>query len=291
MATLEILSVVTPVFVLVALGWIFGGWRRIDLASLTEIVVYIGGPSLVFRALTHDRLELDQIGVLAGGTLFIVLGVGLLVGLVARGTGRKPGVLYLPAMFMNAGNMLLPLSLFAFGPEGLRRAAVVFATMCLLQSTLGVSIASGRGDFREALRLPYVYAVVIAFALRAADLAVPPLIARPIDLLADTAVPLMLLALGLRLRTVVVGSLRRPLLVTFARVGGGYLAASVFVWLFGVDGATRSVLLLASVMPAAVVNFVFAEKYGAESGDVATAVFASMLVSIVTTPLVLAFGI
>jgi predicted permease len=290
-AALEVLGIVAPVFMLIGLGWLLGSLRRIDVTSLTEVVVYLSGPALVFRALTHDRLELAEIGVLASGSLFIVLAVGGMVALAARGVGRRPGALYLPAMFMNAGNMLLPLSLFAFGPEGLRKAAVIFATMCLLQSTLGVAIASGRRDFREALRLPYIYAVAAAFGLRALDLAVPKLLERPIELVADTAVPLMLLALGLRLRTVVIGSLTRPLLITVARVGGGYAAASVFVWTMGIHDTTRAVLLLASVMPAAVVNFVFAEKYGNESGDVATAVFASTVVSIFTTPLVLAFGI
>lgn len=291
MAAVEILTVVAPVFLLALLGWVLGSYRKIDVASITEVVVYLGGPALVFRALVEGRLEASELGALAGGTLFIVLGVGAMLGIGARGLGRKPGVLYLPAMFMNAGNMLLPLALFAFGDEGLRRAVVVFATMCLLQSTLGVSIASGRFDLREALRLPYIYAVLAAFGLKAIGAEVPAFLARPISLVADTAVPMMLLALGLRLRTVDLGSFGRPLAVTAVRVGGGYLAASLFVWLFSIEGATRSVLLLASVMPAAVVNFVFAEKYGNQSGDVATAVFASTVVSLVTTPLVLAFGI
>ena len=44
-------------------------------------------------------------------------------------------------------------------------------------------------------------------------------------------------------------------------------------------------------MPSAVINFIFAENYGGEPGDVATAVVASTLLSVFTTPLVLAFGL
>ena len=59
----------------------------------------------------------------------------------------------------------------------------------------------------------------------------------------------------------------------------------------GLEGTARSCLLLGSVMPSAVINFIFAEKFASEPGDVATAVVASTLVSVVTTPLVLAFGL
>ena len=65
----------------------------------------------------------------------------------------------------------------------------------------------------------------------------------------------------------------------------------VFVFATGLDGVARSCLLLASVMPSAVINFVFAEKYANEPGSVATTVVVSTVVSLVTTPLVLAFVI
>ena len=39
--------------------------------------------------------------------------------------------------------MLLPLSLFAFGADGVRYSIVIFVTVAVLQSSLGVTIASG----------------------------------------------------------------------------------------------------------------------------------------------------
>lgn len=287
----EVLGVVAPVFLVIALGWVLGGLRRIEVHSLTELVVYVGGPALVLRAVAVGREPLLELFALGFGAAVVVVGVGVSVKVVAVATGRRLGALYLPAMFMNAGNMLLPLALFAFGEEGLHRAAVVFATMTLLQSTLGVLIASGRADLTEALRLPYVYAVAVGLLLRVTEFELPLVVDRPLSLMADTAVPLMLLALGLRLRSVKIPSWRNPLLVTFARIAGGYVVARIFVAFVPLDPISRSVLLLAAIMPAAVVNFVFAEKYGNESGDVAAAVFVSTLVSLVTTPLFLAFGL
>jgi hypothetical protein len=101
----------------------------------------------------------------------------------------------------------------------------------------------------------------------------------------------MLFALGLRLRSVRWVSWRAPILITLVRIGGGYLIAAGYVASVGLEGTARSCLLLASVMPAAVINFVFAEKYAAEPGEVAAVVAVSTLVSLLTTPLLLAFGL
>ncbi len=291
MQVTEVAATVVPVFALVAVGYVFGRLRSVELVSLTDIVVYLGGPSLVFYSLVTGTIPPAEVALLVGGTVFTVLGVGVVALGVCRLSGQRPGVLLLPAMFMNAGNMLLPLCLFAFGEPGLRRGVVVFATMTVLQATLGVMIASGRPDLRETFRLPYIHAVVAAAVVGRAGIELPAVVLRPLGLLADLAVPLMILALGIRLSTVRVLDWRKALFVTIARFGGGYAVACLFVYVSGMDGVARSTLLLASVMPSAVVNFVFAEKYGNESADVAAAVLATTAVSVVTTPLLLAFGI
>lgn len=286
-----VLDVVLPVFVLMAIGWLLGRLRSVDLGLLTDIVVYIASPCLILASLTSAELDLTQMAMLAAGATWIVVSVGVLLRFAAHVVGARLGALYLPAMFMNAGNMLIPLSLFAFGEEGLRHGVTIFVTLTVLQSSLGVTIASGRLSLAEMFKYPHIYAVVLALAVHRLQIDLPPLIARPVALLGEMAIPLMLMALGLRLRTVRVGAWRGPLVATIARVVGGYAMGSLFVYLAGLQGAARDCLLLASIMPAAVVNFVFAEKYGNESGAVATAIAVSTAVSLVTTPLLLAYGL
>ncbi len=282
-----ILATVAPVFALIAVGYLFGAVRRLDVATLTDVVVYLAGPALVFTALVDAGLDAGETGALVAGATVVVLGPGLILAAAERDARG----LLLPAMFMNAGNMLLPLSLFAFGKAGLQRSAVIFVVVAALHSTLGVTIASGRWTFGPMLRLPFVYAVVGAFAVRAGWASLPPVPLRVVELLSQMAIPLMLLALGVRLRSVRVHSWRRPMLAGTARIVGGYLVALLFVHVFEVTGLTRSCLLLASAMPSAVVNFAFAETYRNEPAEVAATVVLTTLVSVVTTPIVLAFGI
>ncbi|RMF22246.1 MAG: AEC family transporter, partial [Deltaproteobacteria bacterium] len=51
MSIAAVLSTVAPVFALIALGYFFGALRRMDVTTLTDVVVYLGGPALVYTAL------------------------------------------------------------------------------------------------------------------------------------------------------------------------------------------------------------------------------------------------
>lgn len=291
MAWQAVIEIVLPVFIMMGVGYVFGAFRKVNVALVTDFVVYIAAPCLIVSSLTGEDLDLATMGIMALGATWLVVSVGGLLRLVGALTGKRFGTMYLPAMFLNAGNMLLPLALFAFGEAGLRYTISVFVTVTILQGSLGVSIAAGRPSVMEALRFPHIYAAVLALLMNTTGFRTPAVLQRPIDLLGDTAVPLMLIALGIRLRDVRISSWRTPSIVTAARIGGGYMMGLAFVSVVDLPIEARGCLLLASVMPAAVVTFVFAEKYGRDSGEVAASVALSTAVSVLTTPMLLAYGL
>ncbi|HEX2933397.1 MAG TPA: hypothetical protein VHV54_26955, partial [Candidatus Binatia bacterium] len=55
------LSPVIPVFFLIAAGFAFAHWKKISLTSVTEIIVYLGTPSLVFSSLVSRPLFVGDI--------------------------------------------------------------------------------------------------------------------------------------------------------------------------------------------------------------------------------------
>ncbi|MGH7825296.1 MAG: hypothetical protein ACREQ7_08990 [Candidatus Binatia bacterium] len=79
MDAFKALSPVIPVFLLIAIGFTFAYCRKISLASLTEILVYLGTPSLVFTSLASRPLFAGDIAILLSGILAIFAGVGLLI--------------------------------------------------------------------------------------------------------------------------------------------------------------------------------------------------------------------
>ena len=196
------LAPVIPVFILIAIAFVFARFRKIDLASITEIVVYLGTPSLVFSSLAGKPLFLNDIVILLTGILVIFAFVGLLIKgyfLVFDFSSRG---FALPALFMNAGNMGIPLALFAFGQAGMQRATLLFVMVTFLQYTLGIYLLNGRGNWKETFRLPLIYATVAGLAVNLAQIKIPDLLLQPFSLLGQAAIPMMLISLGYRLHDV-----------------------------------------------------------------------------------------
>ena len=71
------------------------------------------------------------------------------------------------------------------------------------------------------------------------------------------------------------------------RVGGGFAFALLFVTCFGIGGVDRQVLLLSSVMPAAVINVVIAQRYATDPRLVASSIVLGTLLSLLSIPAIL----
>ena len=286
----SLLETVGPVFGIVLLGWWLAGRSRMDLPTLSNLALMVTSPALMFSVLGSADADLGSWGVLVAGTLWIALGTAALATLYfwIDGTGRRG--LLLPAIFWNAGNLPLPLARLAWGDAGLEAAAVVFVTVAILNSTVGLWIAKGENGLFEIVRMPLVYGSVGGLALAISGQTLPRLIMEPIEMLGAMAIPLLLINLGIHLRNLALRDVRHTVVVVAIRVVGGAIFAAFFIALFGVSGVERKVLLLASIMPAAVINVIIAQRYSRDPSLVASAVALGTLISLVTIPAMLYFA-
>jgi predicted permease len=282
-----VLNAVGPVFAVIALGYLLAGRRALDLPTLSNLAILVTSPALMFTVLSGSELVAAQWAALAGGTIFVAAGAALLAIVYLRTAGDGRVGLLLPAIFANAGNMLLPTARLAFGPEGLEAAAIVFVTAAMLTSSFGIWIAKGENGFAEMLRLPLLYGSAGGLGLAISDTTLPRIVMEPIEMLADMAIPILLLSLGAQLRNLPIAELRHSVAAVLIRMGGGVAFGLLFVELFGVQGLERQILLLSSAMPPAVINVVFAERYGRDPGLVASSIVIGTLVSVVMLPAIL----
>jgi predicted permease len=286
MEVLKPLSPVLQVFLLIAAGFVFAHWKKIHLSSVTELIVYLGTPSLVFSSLASKPLYAGDIIVLLSGILLIFAGVGLLIRLyflVFHFTSRG---FALPTLFMNAGNMGIPLALFAFGQAGMQRATLLLVMITFLQYSLGIYILNGRGNWTEIFRLPLIYATLAGLVFNLLQIKLPELLLQPISMLGQATIPFMLISLGYRLHQVESLQWGHALGGALVRIVGGFAAANVAVYLIGAHGVNRQVLLLYGALPAAVINFVLAEKYRQDPGLAASIVVIGTFISVLTIPIV-----
>ncbi len=286
----NILSTVFPVFTTIAIGYTFARLKKIDLDSIIEILLFIAIPCLVLSSLLKNELHLHEVGYIFLSVTVVITGVGMLTYLYLKLTQdlSMKGLL-LPTMFMNSGNMALPLSLLAFGEKGLAIAIIYYVSVSVFVYTLGISIAKGRDGLREVFRLPLIYATITGLFINLMHISLPVPVVTTIDMIGDATIPLMLISLGYKLESIHINSLKMALSGATIRILGGFLIASMLVYLFQIPGITGKIVILSSSMPSAVINFIFSQRYRLNPELVASVILVSTVMSIFTTPIILGF--
>lgn len=290
------LDVVLPVALIAAAGGVLGRLRVIPVAPVSTLVFYLFSPALVFDSLATTELSADvsfRIVAVMVATFLVMYAVSTAWSF-ARGHERSlRSAFALAATIPNTGNMGLPVALLAFGEAGFDVAVMNFVMGAVLAYSAGIGIASmAGGTAAEALRAPFrypvLYAAVAGAAVNALDLSVPVTFSAPIETLADAAVPVMLVVLGLQLRSAVS---MEDLLDTGVANAGRLLLAPVVTWsaasALGLDELTRDTLTVLAAMPTAVIATVLATEFDARPAFVTRAVVVSTLSSMLTVTLLI----
>ena len=286
----ELGAIVAPIYIGIGLGFAWGrSGRHWDRELITELVMNIGAPCLVFSSLVGMQVDPAAMAEMALAALASLVTFGVLGAVVLRIFGLSIRTFLAPLIFSNSGNMGLPVCLFAFGPEGLALGICFFATSALGQYSAGIWIWSGRVSGGELLRTPLTWSVVIAAGIVALGAPVPGWVLRTTEMLGGLTIPLMQFSLGVSLVGLEVAKLPRSLALSLLRLGGGLAIGWALAELFGLTGVARGVLILDCSMPVAVLNYLLAEKYERSPSEVASLVLLSTLISLVTLPLILAW--
>ncbi|MEZ5627139.1 MAG: AEC family transporter [Rhodocyclaceae bacterium] len=285
---LEITSIVLPVFAVIVVGFIYGWRHRPDMLATNQVNMDIFVPALIFSALASQSFSLADVKMVAIGGTIIVLGSGLLGLPVARALGYAPRTLLPPLMFKNAGNMGLPLLLLAFGNKALPAAVILFLIENVLHFTISSLWLGNSLKVWRVLREPVFIAGAAGIFVSATSATLwPPLLAA-FKVMGDVSAGLMLFALGVRLNTAPFAQWRIGLVGAIATPATGMLLAALFCWLFDLSSAETDVLLLFGALPPAVLNYMFAERYGQEPEKVAAIVIAGNLMALLSISLALA---
>jgi len=291
---------ILPILLLSGAGFALGKLLHIDARSLGRVVFYVFSPVLIFDLLIQNRLKMSE----AIGVISLTLCVVLIMGLITFALGilfklERPALIsiLITTMFANTGNYGLPLVSFAFGEQALSYAGIYFVTTTFLFYTLGVLIASlGHMNFKEAvlglLRVPTLYAVLLAIMINAWNIQIPAPIDRAVQLAAGGTIPLMLILLGVELtRVQFSGSIRAMQLSVSLRLLIAPIIALLFTALFGIQGYAQQGSVIQASMPSMVSATVLATEYQLDSKLVTAIVFISTLLSPLTlTPLLVFLG-
>ena len=284
----QILGIVVPVYGIVLVGFVYARRHAPDLRAANRLNLDVFTPALLFDVLSAKDFQLTAYLDLAAAGSVIVLGSGLIAWAASRPLRIDPRTLVPPIMFLNSGNMGLPLAVLAFGPSALPAAVVLFMIENLLHFTVGVRILDREARIAGMLRMPLVLACLLGIAASLSDLRPPAAIGEGIHLLGQIAIPLMLFSLGARLTEADFTHWRAGLIGALLRPTAGLLLVLPLLWLLPLDGDLPALLILFAMLPPAVLNYMFAERYGQQPEIVAAIVIWGNLASLFVIPLTLA---
>ncbi|MCV2219408.1 MULTISPECIES: AEC family transporter [unclassified Thauera] len=303
-----IFGIILPVFGTLGLGYVAARCGVFDEAAnrgLSLFVFNFALPLMLFRAIAQAELPAAMPwGYLLSYYIgaFAVFGLAMLAGRLLFGRRLdEQAVLGLGAGFSNTGMLGIPLVMTAYGPSAALPLFVMIAchSLLMLPPTTAL-IEAARGGQQSAaatllklgksvLATPIIWGLSCGLAFALSGVPLPG----PVDAVAGglgaAATPCALFALGASLtRYSLGGNLREPLVLVALKT----VMLPLLVWLlatqvFDVPPLWVATGVLLAALPAGITPYLFAQRYNVCQSSVASAVFLSTLLSVLTLTVLL----
>ncbi len=290
----QLFSTIAPVMIVIAVGYLWAGIKKpYSTEFVSDLVINVGAPCLTVASMVSVNLDFGALLQVFSACVLVMTATGIIAGAGLHLAGQSLST-YLPAMvFPNIGNMGLPLCLYAFGEQGLALAVAYFTTVSIFMFTCGPVIAKGglKDGLLSIFKHPIIVSVIVALGIKATGTALPVYLMRPISLIGEITIPLMLLTLGVSLSRLKIDNLSRSVLLGTLRIVLGFGTGLIVVWALGITGTARGVIVIQSCMPVAIFNYLFAVQYDRSPEQVAGIVIFSTLLSFCVLPLILSLVI
>ena len=295
---LVFLNVVTPVFILVVIGYFVGPRLKIEARSLSRTAYFVFIPAFVFNIISEAKIDsglaLQMLSFILVAQIAVAL-LGFLVGKALRQSREITAAFVLIATFGNVGNFGLPLIVFRLGETARTYATVYFVATIFISFVICVGVASwarsgGVTAVFSVFKTPALIALIPALVFNITDVEVPIFLSRLSGLLGQAMIPVMLITLGVQMGEITKIKINfNVFAASTVRLIGGPVLALLIVPYFGLEGLERSTGILQAAMPAAVLASIIALEYKLLPEFVTTTVLFSTLYSVLTLTVILTF--
>ncbi len=287
---LTILNIILPVIFVVLIGYLWNRYNKdFNPIAVTKLVANIGLPCLIYDSLTRSNLTIN-IYFKIFLSAFSVLAIGFLFGYLLIKIFRLPSIkLTTPLMHPNTGNMGIPLSLLAFGNEGLALAAGFASIVMVSHFTANTAISSGNYSLKKIIISPVLLSLIFSLIILFYKIEMPNFFNSITKILSGFVIPLVLLSLGISLSKINIKKLKIGFILgSFKLISGPFIGLLV-VYLLKLDGNVAKVVILQASMPAAILTYLIAAQNNSYDQEIGTAVFVSTIGSAFSIPIILFF--
>ncbi len=307
MNPVDALLLALPLYLLVLLGFVLA--RRGMVApntseAMSRFVFVVAIPAMLFQ-ITSDFANMPPVDY---RLLFPYFLACLIVFIIARvvaawrfgqdGAGQT--VFAMACIYGNTVLLGVSLAKSVLGNAAVPALALILVAHTIFMWTLAtVSYEwskGGRPDPKGLLKMlhgvitnPVIASILLGVGFSLTGLPMPAPLQRTLDLLGQSAVPVALVTVGIGLAAY---RLREGLPIAIAISTLKLVVLPFFVWalarLIGLPALEMSVVMLLSSIALGVNAYLMSREFGALGGPVSTALLLSTVISVVSTPLVIA---
>jgi malonate transporter len=278
-----VVASLTPVFLLIALGFLAGRlqWiRDSSIKDLSNLVFLLLIPALLFRTMSAVRFE--QLDLLPVAAYFLAALALLGVSMAWRGFNRGSVVMALAGTFSNMVMLGITLVELAYGKAGLVTLLTLVSVHALILLTVGSIVlelavarearaggeraphvlATAWSAFKGALIHPIPLPILCGLLFAQTGWTLPTVVDRPLQLLGSAFGPIALVLVGVTLaRTPMAGHLRQALWISASKNLVLPVLVGASAWAMGISGLPLTVMVVAAALPIGANVFLFAQRY------------------------------
>ncbi|GAB1468853.1 AEC family transporter [Candidatus Cloacimonadota bacterium] len=266
-----------------------------DAPVLLRFVLTVTLPALTIIAISNVKLVADMIYI-----PFLAIAVVVLMFLISSTVGKRLkmsrpmfGSFLVGTMIMNTAYSL-PFFAAAFGNEGLARASLfdIGNTFMIFTFTYYNAIKYGENkktdkiDWGKFLRLPPLWAMLIALGWKLGGVQMAPVALNFLDMIGQPTVPLVMIALGLYFEPKT-NNLGKALIAVFIRMVIGLGIGIILATVLHLQGITRTVVIVNSALPIGFNTLIFANLENMDREFAATCVSISIFIALFYIPLLI----
>ncbi|MBM7660004.1 putative permease [Bacillus mesophilus] len=286
-----------PIFFTVGLGMFLHRKFNLDLQTLSKLSTYFLLPAVCFTNIYQGDITFTLLGqiiffLLLNTCLLIV--ISIVLSKINRFEGGLAASFKNSIVLSNAGNFGIPVSQLVFHqqPIGLSIAIIVSAYQNIVTFTYGLFNSASRGDkgtdtFKEVIRQPIIYALIVAMILKWGNLKIPMFIWQPLESISNAFLAIALVTLGAQIAYLKIEKISKALLLSIVgKLILSPLVACLLIFILGLEGITAQALLIASSFPTSRNSALLALEYNNAPEFAAQAVLLTTILSSITVTIV-----
>ncbi|USK70672.1 AEC family transporter [Peribacillus asahii] len=293
-----LLHIIFPLFALIGVGICLHRLLKLSLSTLSTLTIYVLLPAVCFVNIYKSDIS----GTLVGQTLLFLLLFNLLLILISillakvnRLDRQLSSTFKNSFVLSNSGNYGLPVSelVFSSNPAGTAIQIIVSIFQNLLTFTYGFynsvsAQSSGKDIVWKILKLPVIYALLLAVLLRWMHVDIPHYLWKPIENTSNAFSAIALITLGAQVAYLKITRISRPIVwIVIGRLVLSPCIAWLVIFGLGLSGTIAQALFIASAFPTSRNSALLALEYDNYPNVASQAVLLTTILSSITVAIVI----